>query len=50
MFLFKNVIVRENEASFTNKVLKKAIMKRSQLTDVFLKKGKRTLKGTLRQI
>ena len=45
MFLFKNVIVRENEASFTNKVLKKAIMKRSQLTNVFLKKGKRTLKS-----
>ena len=34
----KKSYIRANEAPFTNKVLKKAIMKRSQLRKVFLKK------------
>ena len=34
----KKRYIRANEAPFTNKVLKKAIMKRSQLRKVFLKK------------
>ena len=39
----KKPYVRANEAGFMNKVLKKAIIKRSQLKNVFLKK--RTLKS-----
>ena len=39
----KKRYVRANEAGFMNKVLKKAIIKRSQLKNVFLKK--RTLKS-----
>ena len=38
----KKRYARENEAPFMNKVLKKTIMKRSQLRDVFLKKKKNT--------
>ena len=34
----KKSYIRAHEAPFTNKVLKKAIMKRSQLRKVFLKK------------
>ena len=38
---------RANEARFMNKVLKKAIMKRSQRRGAFLKKKKKTNKKTL---
>ena len=37
----KKRYLRANEAHFMNKVLKKAIMKRSQLRNVFQKKKKR---------
>ena len=37
----KKRYLRANEAPFMNKVLKKAIMKRSQLRNVFQKKKKR---------
>ena len=43
----KKRYARENEAPFMNKVLKKTIMKRSQLRDVFLKKKKKHLKVKL---
>ena len=43
MLLLKKRFIRANEAPFMNKVLKKAIMKRSQLRNVFLKK--RTLES-----
>ena len=43
----KKRYVRANEAPFKNKVLKNAIMKRSQLRNVFLKKKKKHLKVKL---
>ena len=43
MLLLKKCYIRANEAPFMNKVLKKAIMKRSQLRNAFLKK--RTLES-----
>ena len=44
MLLLKKCYIRAKEASFMEKIIKKAIMKRSQLRNVFLKKKKKLLK------
>ena len=44
MLLLKKHFIRANEAPFMNKVLKKTIMKRSQLRNAFPKKEHLTVK------